>query len=333
MKKHHFITARQALWKRLETLLVKMEAQKTSALRQHELEEFVHLHRIACSDLARSRGEDLGEDVEGYLNMLVARGYKQFHPPTPPKLHTFTDFFRRDFPRAVRTQSAFVLTAALLFVVPIFFSAYVVAQNPADAYAITPPETLEALTQAYAEGHGGGRSEALDTAMTGYYINNNIGIAFRCFATGIFFGLGSIFFLITNGILGGAMGAYICVSGHAENFFAFVVGHSSFELTAIILAGATGLKLGMLLVNPGRFTRLDALRHSGTEMIRVILGSTAMLFLAALIEGFWSPSGAPSLVKFAVGSFLWIAVVVYLVFAGRQPSRHKDTIAIREIRP
>ena len=40
----------------------------------------------------------------------------------------------------------------------------------------------------------------------------------------------------------------------------FVVTHSAFELTAIVLAGAAGLRLGHALVAPGRLRRIDSLK-------------------------------------------------------------------------
>ncbi len=318
MRKNDFINARLGRWKRLERVLHRLERIRAKKLPEHELDEFVHLYRIACSDLARARSNDLGDDVVGYLNTVVARAYKQFHPTKPPRLHAARRFFTTDFPRAVRAEGRYVLAATLLFVVPIFFTSYAVVKDPARAYALSPPAQLEMLTDAYAEGHQGGRSEGADSLMTGYYINNNIGIAFRCFATGVFFGLGSIFFLLFNGISAGAVGAYICVAGYSESFLSFVVGHGSFELTAIVLSGAAGMRLGMLLVNPGRLRRLDALRQHGPQMIKVILGAAAMLLVAALIEGFWSPSGAPPLVKFIVGGVLWTLVLGYLGLAGRR---------------
>jgi uncharacterized membrane protein SpoIIM required for sporulation len=316
--KQDFMESRRARWNRLERLLDRLEsAGGAKKLEQHELDEFVHLYRTACSDLARARSEELGDDVETYLNVIVARGHKQFHPPGAPSARTFARFFTRDFPRAVRSIKWYVLSATLLFAVPIVIAAWAVVRDPAVAYSLAPPAELEALTDAYAEGHQGGRSEGLDSMMTGFYINNNVGIAFRCFATGVFFGLGSMFFLILNGVIGGAIGAYICTAGYWESFLSFVIGHGAFELTAIVLSGATGLRLGMLLVNPGPWKRLDALRLNAPQMIKVILGAAAMLLVAALGEGFWSPSGAPSLVKFAVGGFLWLLVIVYLALAGR----------------
>jgi uncharacterized membrane protein SpoIIM required for sporulation len=316
--KQDFLEARRARWGRLEQLLGRLEsAGGAKRLQQHELDEFVHLYRTACSDLARARSEELGDDVESYLNVIVARGHKQFRPPGAPSGRALGRFFARDFPCAVRRIKWYVLVATLMFVVPIVIAAWAVVRDPAVAYSLAPPVELEALTDAYAEGHQGGRSEDEDSMMTGFYINNNVGIAFRCFATGIFFGIGSMFFLILNGVMGGAIGAYICTAGYWESFLSFVVGHGAFELTAIVLSGATGLRLGMVLVNPGPWRRLDALRLEIPQMVRVILGAAAMLLVAALVEGFWSPSGAPSIVKFGVGGFLWLLVFVYLALAGR----------------
>ncbi len=318
MIRQHFIIERQARWRRLEELLHHLERRGIRHLDEASLDEFVALYRTSCSDLAKARTEAMGEDVEEYLNVIVARAHKQFHPPTPPKMRTFVQFLAVDFPSAVRGIGRQVLAATLLFVLPLAAAAVAVVDNPAVAYSLSPPAQLEMLTDAYAEGHKHGRSESQDSMMTGYYINNNIGIAFKCFATGAFFGLGSIFFLVINGIIGGAMGAYISVAGHSENFFSFVIGHGAFELTAIVLSGATGLKLGGILINPGHLRRLDALRVEGTVMVRVILGSAVMLFIAALIEGFWSPSGAPSTVKFIVGALFWALVISYLALAGRR---------------
>lgn len=321
MKKHEFVNERSGRWTRLTGLLDKLEHGSPAKMDEHELDEVVYLYRIACSDLARARAEDFGDDLIGYLNVLIARGYKHFHRPKPPSIEKFVRFFTTDFPQTVRDLRRYVIVALLLFVLPIVLVIPLVVQNPARAYLLGGPEELESLTRSYAQGHQGGRSEDADAMMTGFYINNNIGIAFKCFATGVFWGLGSIFFLVFNGAAIGAVAAYICVAGYSQSFLSFVVGHGAFELTAIVFSGATGLKMGMLFVNPGRYSRLDALKKNANQLIQMILGSAAMLFIAAFIEGFWSPSGAPPFVKFIVGGILWTLVIAYFLVAGRQRSK------------
>ena len=60
-----------------------------------------------------------------------------------------------------------------------------------------------------------GRLRTVDTdwMMFGHYIRNNIGVAFQCFAGGLFAGLGSIFFLAFNGAFGGAIAGYLTGRG------------------------------------------------------------------------------------------------------------------------
>ncbi|MCU0662004.1 MAG: stage II sporulation protein M [Myxococcota bacterium] len=320
MRKHEFVEQRVGRWTRLLRLLDATEERGTKSMADHELEELVRLYRMACSDLARARAEDVGDDVEAYLNDIVARGHKLFHPPRPPKARALLRFYGQTFPRAVRAIRLEVLAAMLLFVLPTIASVLFVLPSPKRAYLLAPPEQLEMLAQSYLEGHAGGRSEDLDSAMTGYYVRNNVGIAFRCFATGVFFGLGSIFFLIFNGVFGGAVGAYICLAGASTSFLSFVVGHGAFELSAIVLSGAAGLRMGTVMLNPGRATRLAALRGEADKLVTIVFGVASMLLIAAGIEGFWSPSGAPASIKFAVGGLLWFAVTFYLILCGRGSS-------------
>ena len=97
-----------------------------------------------------------------------------------------------------------------------------------------------------------------------------------------------------------------------------MIGHGSFELTALVLAGAAGLMLGHALVAPGVRTRAVALREAGRRAISIVFGATLMLLIAAFIEAFWSSSTLVSpTVKYWVGGALWVLVFSYFIFAGR----------------
>jgi uncharacterized membrane protein SpoIIM required for sporulation len=173
------------------------------------------------------------------------------------------------------------------------------------------------LAQGYAEGFSGGRRESTDVGMAGFYVYNNIGISFRVFATGIFFGLGSAFFLVFNGVVIGATLGYVINAGAGRNILTFVMGHGAFELTAIVIAGGAGLRMGYALVRTEGLTRLGSLRAQGPALARLALGAAFMLAVAAGIEGFWSPSSVPDIVKWSVAGGLWLLVMIYLFAAGR----------------
>ena len=162
------------------------------------------------------------------------------------------------------------------------------------------------------------RSADTDLQLFGFYIRNNIGIAFQCFAGGIFLGLGSVYCLLQNGFFSGAIAGYLVARGLSGRFFPFVATHSAFELTAIVLAGAAGLRIGHALLAPGRSSRAQALALAGREATVMIYGVVVMLVIAASIEAFWSSSvWLPSAVKYAVAALSWCAVLTYLARQGR----------------
>jgi uncharacterized membrane protein SpoIIM required for sporulation len=153
--------------------------------------------------------------------------------------------------------------------------------------------------------------------MAGFYVQHNIGIALTCFATGLAFGLGSAFYLFFNGLSTGAIMGYVAAHGAGGNILTFVVGHSSLELGAIVLAGGAGLKLGWAIVAPGQQTRVASLQAAARGVIVIVFGAAVMLTLAAAVEGFWSASTVPSTVKRIVGATLFLIVAAYIAFAGR----------------
>jgi uncharacterized membrane protein SpoIIM required for sporulation len=155
-------------------------------------------------------------------------------------------------------------------------------------------------------------------AMFGFYIWNNVKIGFQTFATGLAFGLGSVFYLAFNGIYIGAVAGHLTQAGYGMPFWSFVAGHSSLELVAIAISGAAGLKLGGALIAPGRLSRKSALVAAARPAVRLMYGAAAMFFAAAFVEAFWSPlTVVPPATKYAVGAVLWAVVLGYLAFGGR----------------
>jgi uncharacterized membrane protein SpoIIM required for sporulation len=162
------------------------------------------------------------------------------------------------------------------------------------------------------------REAETDIFMFGFYIKNNISVAFRCFAGGMLVGLGSLLVLFFNGMFMGGIAGHLTRLDYVDTFYPFVIGHGSFELTAIVFSGAAGLGLGYSILNPGQLSRLDSLRQAGRAVVPMLYGIVLMLVIAAFLEAFWSSSASLSIgVKYSVGAFLWVLVLLYS-FSGRR---------------
>ena len=110
-----------------------------------------------------------------------------------------------------------------------------------------------------------GRDRQDDLMMFGYYIYNNIGIAFRTFAGGLLLGVGALVAMLFNGSFFGAAAGHLTLAGAAQPFFTFVIAHGAPELIAIFLAGGAGLRMGWAVLAPGSWRRVDALRRAASR--------------------------------------------------------------------
>lgn len=310
-------------WRDFERMLEGLEARRRreAGTDGGRPSFFPEAYRRICHHLALARHRRYGADLELRLNRLALRGHQQLYRARTAGLDALLGFFGVRFPQHVRAQAGLVLLATLLFAGPALILGPLVAWKPAIALSVIPAEQLENFGRMYARGGDleAGRPVDSDVMMFGYYIHNNIGVAFRTFAGGVLGGVGSIFFLLYNGIYFGAVAGHIHQAGYNGNFYPFVIGHGAFELTAIVLSGAAGLRLGFALLAPGRRRRSQALREAAHEVVPVLAGAAVMLVAAAFLEAFWSSSSAvPGAVKLAVGSAFWVMVLAYLAVAGRK---------------
>jgi uncharacterized membrane protein SpoIIM required for sporulation len=183
--------------------------------------------------------------------------------------------------------------------------------------SLVSPETAAQYENMYnpkAESIGRIRDAGSDWAMFGFYIENNVGIAFQCYVTGVVLGLGSLFFLVSNGLIIGAVAGFVASRGFGGTFFPFVATHSAFELTAIVLSGAAGLRIGRAVLLPGRLPRLEALQSAARDTSFIMFGAAVMLLIAAVLEAFWSSAAwvAPA-AKYSCAAICWILVILFFL--------------------
>lgn len=284
-------------------------------------DEIPRRYRALCQHLALARDRQYSSALVERLHALVMRGHQFLygaHPEAGPRV---LQFFASGFPRAVRQASRPVLLAGLLFFGPLIALVVALQVHPDFIHTLLPPAEVRNFREMYDPANRtlGRRSADADSMMLGHYIWNNVRIGFQTFAGGLLFGLGSVFFLVFNGIVIGAVAGHLLQIGFGAPFLQFVAGHSALELTAIVLMGGAGLMLGASLVMPGGLTRAHALQVAARAAVPIVWGAASMLVAAAFVEAFWSPiTSVPPPVKYALGIAMWFLVAAYLLFAGRR---------------
>lgn len=332
MRQEQFVARHQHEWQALEHWLeTRGDARKANAERnagQIGDEDVPARYRRLCQQLALARRRGYSPVVTARLQELMQRGHNLLYRTPAPRWQRAAEFLLADFPRLVRSEAGCMWAAAALFVVPLLTLFALLQWYPELIYGLMSPQEVAELERMYdpaSDQHKLGRESGTDWAMFGHYIMNNISIGLRTFASGLLAGIGTILVLIFNGISIGAAFGHLQQIGSGDPLWRFVAGHAPFELTAIVLAGGAGLRLGFNLVAPGRRSRIDALVAAGGKGAKLCLGVAFMLLVAAFIEAFWSSTQSiPAVVKFSVSGVLWTLVFLWLWRGGRHQPGDAD---------
>ena len=329
MTQRNFIAKREQDWKELERLLTGSD-RKGIFIRQRIRERaawFPEAFRQLTGDLNTARSNGYDPALIERLNRLTLEGNQILYGSKPFSLNAFSAFFFGTFPRSVRAQWKSFCACFLIFFGLAIFTALLCVRFPGFVYELMSPwETmhLEDMYNPESPYYLEPREVSTDADMFGFYIYNNISLAFVTFAGGLLAGIGSFFILAFNGIFIGAVTGHIINCGYSGTFFSFVIGHSAFELTAIILSAQAGFLLGYRLFITRGLSRGASLREAGKTAIPLISGSTIMLVIAAVIEAFWSSRHElGETIRIAAGSFAAFLVLIYFVFTGRTAKGNK----------
>lgn len=321
-----FVAHHRAEWAQLADWLDRREADAPPAgppplegvLRDAD---FPARYRRVCQQLALAKQRGYSPAVVEPLQSLVERGHRQLYRPPRPRWAAAWDFVLAGFPRLVRKHAGCMALSAALFVLPLVGVFTLLQVRPDLAWLLFDAAMLaemEAMYDPAAEHFGRERDSGSDVEMFGFYVMNNISIGFRTFASGLPAGLGALYVIVFNGVMIGGVAGHLHVSGYGETFWRFVVTHGAPELTAIVIAGGAGLRIGLSLIAPGRQRRRDALVDAGRDGAKLCLGVFAMLLAAAFIEAFWSSkSTLPDFVRFPLAAALWLGIFWWLAMGGR----------------
>jgi uncharacterized membrane protein SpoIIM required for sporulation len=314
------LAQREASWRELDARLDRLSRARRRASVE-DLVRFSELYRAACTDLMLAEAHDLPRDTVAYLHALVGRAHNALYRARGFRVADWSELLFGTVPRRLRADPALRLSAAV-FAGTFLVCALLAAGRPGFATQIVGDEYVAQIEQGFAR--LGDRAARDDTVMAGFYIQHNAEIGLQCFAWGLVFGLGSLYQLVYNGVFLGAIFGYMATSPYAGNFYTFVTAHGPFELTAVVFAGAAGLRLGYGLIDTRGQTRLASLRREAARALPTVGAAVVLFVLAAFLEGYVSASPLSYDVKAAIALFCAAMLVAYLALGGRRPRGTRD---------
>ncbi|MES2176826.1 MAG: stage II sporulation protein M [Gemmatimonadota bacterium] len=314
-------------WTAFSATLAKAQKGGLKVLGEEGVREFVSDYRTLSADLARLRTASAGRTLDElfFLGRLVAGAHNLLYRDRGLGLRGGTRYLFTDVPTEIRRSVAPISLAALLLFGPAIIAGVGVARSPVIAAKLLPPAMLERASDGVRRAKDGegyiDDPQILRPVMSSRIVTNNVQVTFAVFAGGVAAGALSALMLVLNGISIGSVFGLYASKGIARLLIAFVAPHGVLELFAICVAGGGGFLLAAGILLPGDRSRRRALVENGRRAIRLIAGSTFLLVIAGLLEGFVSPiEWWPIEGKLAVSGLTLLFLIMYLR-GGRPASR------------
>lgn len=303
-----FSAVREARWVRLKQL--SEQRRLTGA----EADELTRLYQATSGDLSAVRSAAPEPSLVTRLSLLLATSRVWLTGSHEVSMRDVRRFFTLGLAAAMYRVRWWSVWSSVIFVVLATVSAWWLVNNP-DALdaGVGPPEARAQIAQFEFENYYVEYDSATFAAQV--WTNNGY-IAMQSIALGIT-GFFPAFVLYQNAISVGVVAAVMAEANMLDIFFQLIIPHGLLELTAVLVAIGTGVRLFWTMLVPGARTRVQAVAQEGRAAIGVVLGLVITLFLSGLIEGFVTGSSLPWPVKIVIGSIAFTAFWVYMFVVGR----------------
>lgn len=293
-------------------MLEQTEGKGLKTLDRSELRELSLLYRQTAADLSTLRQDPTGSTYASYVHGLLRRAHNVVYAAEKSPRGTFIRFFTHDYPevfwrnaKLIGFTTAFFFAAAVLGSILTFY-------DPDFSLQVLGPQMIQTIERHEMWTHS---VLSMKPAASSFIMTNNISVGFVMFAGGILAGLLTAWLTFFNGIMLGVVGTACWMHGMSLQLWSFVAPHGVIELPSIFIAAAAGLRLAQGLLFPGYLSRRESLTRSGSEAVKLLLGTVPLLVIAGIIEGFVSPGPMRPPLKFALASGIFALLVTYLFSA------------------
>ena len=239
------------------------------------------------SDLAFAYTHFPSARITLYLHNLAAVLHNAIYRNKREKRSRMLTFWTREVPKTMYEERRLLLASFIIFVVSVLIGIASQAAEPDFCRIILGDWYVERTLDNISNGtpmavYDGGSESSMFMGIT----LNNIGVAFRIFATGLLTSVMSAIMLFYNGIMLGCFEAFFAQHGLLGESLVAVFQHGTLEISAIIVAGAAGLAIGNGWLFPGTYKRLYAFRRGAKRGLKIVVGTVPVFIVAGFIEGY-----------------------------------------------
>lgn len=317
MRETKFIEQNKKKWEKFE---------KLSKSSQNDPDEISGLFVEITDDLSYSRTFYPSRSVSLYLNQLSQRIFSDIYKKRGFRRNRLFTFWTEELPLILYDCRKELFISFL-----VFFSSFLIGMfssifDPEFARVILGDTYVDMTIKNIEKGDPMAVYKEMGEfdMLTGITLNN-LWVSLQTFLLGIAAGIGTVGYLIVNGVMIGSFQYFFIERGLFWESFLTVWLHGTLEISAIILAGTGGIVMGKGLIFPGTYSRAQSFIMSSQKGLKIFLGTVPIFIVAAIIESLLTRhTGVADALRLILILASLTFVLGYFVYYPRKLGRDKN---------
>jgi uncharacterized membrane protein SpoIIM required for sporulation len=251
-----------------------------------------------------------------YLNSLGSQAHQKIYITKKESKNKIVSFWKCEFPLFFKQYHHTLLYTFLIFTGAVLIGVVSTLNDDSfvrlilgDSYVNTTIKNIENGEPMAIYKSGSKMGSFLGITI------NNIRVGILAFAFGVIFSVGTIYILLTNGIMLGSFITFFYNYGLLEKT-STVWLHGTIEISVIVIAGCAGLVMGNSFLFPKTYSRRMAFIKGAKDGLKIVVSTIPFFIIAGFIEGFITRYGEemPSIISYGI-IFLSLFIIVYYYIA------------------
>ncbi len=279
MREPAFLKRNQAKWKEIESKLSELDAMTP--------DDQANIFLEITDDLAYSKTYYPNSSTTKYINSLAVKLHQSIYKNKKERGSRIFDFWKYEIPRIFYQQRKMLWLSLAVFCLSMFIGALSTIMDESFVRLILGDQYVNMTLDNIDMGdplavYKGSKEGTMFIQIT----LNNVKVSFITFILGVIGSLGTLWALISNGIMVGSFLSFFYIKGLFMKGISGVMIHGTLELSAIVLAGAAGFTMGNSILFPGTYSRIESFRRGASKGMKMAVGIVPLFIVAGFLEGF-----------------------------------------------
>ena len=250
-------------------------------------DRFVNL----LDDLSYSKTFYPKSKVTQWINGLASKIYQNIYQNKKQNLSVILNFWKYELPLLFRKYHTIFLFTFLLFLSFVFIGVVSSTTDPGYArqffdHKVQSGYYDQTISSIQKGDPFGVYKEDNPFSMFVKIAYNNISVAFKTVIFGVIFGIGTILFMWTNGLMLGCFQYLFFSQGLGWQSVLVIWIHGTIEISSIVIASCAGIILGTGYLFPGTYTRKESFIRSAKDAVRICISLIPFFIVAAFFESY-----------------------------------------------